>query len=50
MMNGDSQGLVEIARTEKDPKVREKAIGTIGMVGDQDEHDGCSDDHLQLAI
>jgi hypothetical protein len=36
MMNGDSQGLIEIARTEKDPNIREKAIRTIGMVGGQD--------------
>ena len=33
LMNGDSQGLIEIARTEKDVNVRDKAIKTIGMVG-----------------
>jgi HEAT repeat protein len=36
LMNGDSQGLVEIANTEKDPNVLDKAIKTIGMVGGQD--------------
>jgi hypothetical protein len=36
MMNGDSQGLIEIARTEKDVNVRDKAIKTIGMVGGQE--------------
>lgn len=33
LMSGDSQGLGEIATTEKDPKVLDKAIKTLGMVG-----------------
>jgi len=36
MMSGDSQGLVEIANTEKDPQVLDKAINTLGMVGGED--------------
>jgi hypothetical protein len=36
LMSGDSQGLAEIANTEKDPDVLEKAINTLGMVGGQD--------------
>lgn len=36
LMSGDSQGLVEIANTEKDPQVLDKAINTLGMVGGED--------------
>jgi len=36
MMGGDSQGLAEIANTEKDPEVLDKAINTLGLVGGQD--------------
>jgi tetratricopeptide (TPR) repeat protein len=33
LMSGDTQGLIEIATTEKDPDVLDKAINTLGMVG-----------------
>jgi tetratricopeptide (TPR) repeat protein len=33
MLCGDSQSLAEIAAMEKDPKVLDKAISTLGMVG-----------------
>jgi len=33
MMCGDARGLSEIASTEKDPEVLDKAINTLGMVG-----------------
>lgn len=36
LMSGDSQGLVEIVNTEKDPQVLDKAINTLGMVGGED--------------
>jgi HEAT repeat protein len=36
LLCGDSQGLAEIAQTEKDPKVLDKAINTLGMVGGQE--------------
>jgi hypothetical protein len=36
LMAGDAQGLVEIANTEKDPQVLDKAINTLGMVGGDD--------------
>jgi len=35
LMCGDSQGLVEIVNAEKDTKVLDKAIRTLGMVGGQ---------------
>jgi HEAT repeat protein len=33
MMCGDAEGLSEIANTEKDPNVLDKAINTLGLVG-----------------
>ncbi|HEY6272137.1 MAG TPA: tetratricopeptide repeat protein [Terriglobales bacterium] len=33
MMCGDSEGLAEIAKSEKDPKVLGKVINTLGLVG-----------------
>lgn len=33
MMCGDSEGLAEIAKSEKDPKVMGKVINTLGLVG-----------------
>jgi HEAT repeat protein len=36
LMCGDSQGLVEIANGEKDPRVADRAIRTLGMVGGRD--------------
>jgi tetratricopeptide (TPR) repeat protein len=33
LLNGDAQGLAEIAAVEKDPNVLDKAINTLGMVG-----------------
>jgi HEAT repeat protein len=33
MMCGDADGLAEIAKTEKDPKVMGKVINTLGLVG-----------------
>jgi hypothetical protein len=36
LMSGDSQGLLEIVNTEKDPEVLDKAINTLGMVGGQE--------------
>ena len=36
LMSGDSQGLMDIANVEKDPKVLDKAIRTLGMVGGQE--------------
>jgi hypothetical protein len=36
MMCGDVQGLIEIASTEKDPQVLDKAINTLGMVGGEE--------------
>jgi tetratricopeptide (TPR) repeat protein len=36
LMAGDSQGLIEITNTEKDPELLDKAINTLGMVGGED--------------
>ncbi|MGH9568489.1 MAG: HEAT repeat domain-containing protein, partial [Candidatus Angelobacter sp.] len=36
LMSGDSQGLAEIANTEKNADVLAKAINTLGMVGGED--------------
>jgi hypothetical protein len=33
MLCGDSQGLAEVATTEKDPKVLEAAIHNLGLIG-----------------
>jgi tetratricopeptide (TPR) repeat protein len=33
MMCGDAEGLAEIAKSEKDPKVMSKVINTLGLVG-----------------